>query len=161
MHDHFDSVHLSVSRFRPAASVAQLAEQLICNQQVAGSTPAASSARRIRRPVILEAGCSPDRAGQRSPLPPSSTCVPVSSFPHRPPHDHPHTTRRRPNAHHSHKQGEFPERSKGSDCKSDGFCLRRFESCTPQSHPNPGPGRLSRREATMGLDRGCSSMVEQ
>gem|GEM_PF-2483134 len=29
----------------PSASVAQLAEQLICNQQVAGSTPAASSAR--------------------------------------------------------------------------------------------------------------------
>ena len=32
-------------RLGPSASVAQLAEQLICNQQVAGSTPAASSAR--------------------------------------------------------------------------------------------------------------------
>ena len=29
--------------FLPAAGVAQLAEQLICNQQVAGSTPIASS----------------------------------------------------------------------------------------------------------------------
>ena len=44
-----ESVHFKVSRFRPAASVAQLAEQLICNQQVAGSTPAASSARRRSR----------------------------------------------------------------------------------------------------------------
>ena len=44
LHGLFESVHLSDSRSQPAASVAQLAEQLICNQQVAGSTPAASSA---------------------------------------------------------------------------------------------------------------------
>jgi hypothetical protein len=59
---------LQVSRFRPAASVAQLAEQLICNQQVAGSTPAASSVRRRRRTVGLRPGPVASRgAGAKTP----------------------------------------------------------------------------------------------
>ena len=34
-------------------------------------------------------------------------------------------------------QGGFPERPKGSDCKSDGYYLRRFESCTPHCFALP------------------------
>jgi hypothetical protein len=49
LHAEGQSVHLDGSRQRPAASVAQLAEQLICNQQVAGSIPAASSAGGLMR----------------------------------------------------------------------------------------------------------------
>ena len=45
LHGLFESVHYVIPRgLDQTASVAQLAEQLICNQQVAGSTPAASSA---------------------------------------------------------------------------------------------------------------------
>ena len=44
LHGLFESVHYVIPRgLDQTASVAQLAEQLICNQQVAGSTPAASS----------------------------------------------------------------------------------------------------------------------
>ena len=32
--------------------------------------------------------------------------------------------------------GGFPERSKGSDCKSDGLLLRRFESCIHHFYNN-------------------------
>ena len=45
LHGADETVDLFGSRSRRVASVAQLAEQLICNQQVAGSTPAASSRR--------------------------------------------------------------------------------------------------------------------
>ena len=38
--------------FLPAAGVAQLAEQLICNQQVAGSSPIASSTLWVKRDII-------------------------------------------------------------------------------------------------------------
>ena len=45
LHGLFESVHYVIPcGLDQTASVAQLAEQLICNQQVAGSTPAASSA---------------------------------------------------------------------------------------------------------------------
>jgi hypothetical protein len=54
-----------------SAGVAQLVEQLICNQQVIGSSPIASSSRVV---------------------------------------------------------GQVAKRSNASDCKSDGSCLRRFES---------------------------------
>ncbi len=141
LHGLFESVHYVIPRgLEQTSSVAQLAEQLICNQQVAGSTPAASSARRIRRPVIPEARHRPmHRALRESPLPPLPVAITFLPRPlNRPPiiHSHP---RRRQHAHHPRKQGEFPERSKGSDCKSDGFCLRRFESCTPQSRHQAVP----------------------
>ena len=45
LHVASESVDLFGSRSRRPASVAQLAERLICNQQVAGSSPAASSRR--------------------------------------------------------------------------------------------------------------------
>ncbi len=38
---------------RLCASVAQLAEQLICNQQVAGSTPVAGSDLRAHKPQVF------------------------------------------------------------------------------------------------------------
>ena len=75
---------------RPA-SVAQLAEQLICNQQVVGSSPSAS---------LLRA-----EQGEQTPL----EC---------------RTFREQPAEVYvldgPIRSGGFPERSKGSDCKSDG-----------------------------------------
>ena len=41
----FGSLRVGASSLRKEASVAQLAEQLICNQQVVGSSPSASSSR--------------------------------------------------------------------------------------------------------------------
>jgi hypothetical protein len=38
------------------------------------------------------------------------------------------------------RRGELPKRSNGSDCKSDGLCLRRFESCTPHSDSKTSQG---------------------
>lgn len=71
---------------RGFAGVAQLVEQLICNQQVEGSSPPAGS-----------------RAGESG----------GSSF------------------FYCCGNGEIPKRSTGADCKSVGFRLRRFESCSP------------------------------
>ena len=79
-----ESTILRVSRKkRPSADVAQLAEHLICNQAVASSILAVSSAgarERSRSPVVRDG------------------------------------------------RGGVPEWPKGSDCKSDGASLRRFES---------------------------------
>jgi hypothetical protein len=75
-------------RFRfNSAGVAQLVEQLICNQQVIGSSPIASSSRNDRQ-VTPQSGVTN-----------SSRVV-----------------------------GQVAKRSNASDCKSDGSCLRRFES---------------------------------
>ena len=75
---------LRVSRKKgPSADVAQLAEHLICNQAVASSILAVSSA-----------GDTSSRAGGPCAI----------------------------------KRGGVPEWPKGSDCKSDGASLRRFES---------------------------------
>ena len=53
LHGLFESVHYVIPRgLGQTASVAQLAEQLICNQQVAGSTPAASSAECASRQFV-------------------------------------------------------------------------------------------------------------
>ena len=71
---------------RGFAGVAQLVEQLICNQQVEGSSPPAGS-----------------RAGESG----GSSFFIVCG------------------------NGEIPKRSTGADCKSVGFRLRRFESCSP------------------------------
>ena len=68
-----------------SAGVAQLVEQLICNQQVIGSSPIASSSRVV---------------------------------------------------------GQVAKRSNASDCKSDGSCLRRFES-SPAHGDFEGKSRAS------------------
>ncbi len=73
-----------------SASVAQLAEQLICNQQVVGSSPSASSRYKLR------SGRKERVTGLRS--------VEIKGL----------------RAHPAAANGGFPERSKGSDCKSDG-----------------------------------------
>ena len=164
-------------RLGPSASVAQLAEQLICNQQVAGSTPAASSARpdgrrqpRGRRrptgrdtpgPKQTRKTITGTRHTTRHTLRPGAASTarhePLDSRTthHKKPHEGDHgrhpPTGNQPatyppasacepwpagrQAQRSGAGGEFPERSKGSDCKSDGLCLRRFESCTPHFPP--------------------------
>jgi hypothetical protein len=68
-----------------SAGVAQLVEQLICNQQVIGSSPIASSSRVV---------------------------------------------------------GQVAKRSNASDCKSDGSCLRRFESSPAHGVLQDWVGRL-------------------
>jgi hypothetical protein len=115
------------------ASVAQLAEQLICNQQVAGSTPAASSAcpaSRRRRPEF-----STHQPFNTPHLPARGHVQPTNTASGQPPRAHNTGTQPKhpslPLPIRARARGEFPERSKGSDCKSDGFFLRRFESCTP------------------------------
>ena len=168
LHGLFESVHYVIPRgLDQTASVAQLAEQLICNQQVAGSTPAASSASCSSRPYV---------SGFNSPTRSTDSSLRRSNATY-PPTRHPITRQRsRPTSEHTRGQplrkhtaeaaaehpktgapetgtqahqpsmlaaqpararGEFPERSKGSDCKSDGLLLRRFESCTPHCHVCP------------------------
>ncbi len=154
LHGLFESVHLADSRSQPAASVAQLAEQLICNQQVAGSTPAASSAHSPASSSAMSRKQTPEHT--------STSKLQASRSTH-----HTFTFTKKPR-----KKGEFPERSKGSDCKSDGLCLRRFESCTPQSCLRSLPRQPGwAAESSFWLlgsalppwlaRRGCSSMVEQ
>ena len=105
--------------FPPAAGVAQLAEQLICNQQVAGSTPIASS-------IFSGAG-----AGRR-PKFPARVRTSRLSVPFRA--DRPvkvtllfrlHAKRA---AAHFVRRGGVPEWPKGTDCKSVVVRLRWFKS---------------------------------
>ncbi len=145
-----------------AASVAQLAEQLICNQQVAGSTPAASSLGNghaaedwLDAPPGLWDGVSAAgpfwwmACGRQA----------VAEPPRRDfePTDRRFRTRARPNRlakagctwriRRSQRErlsqkdvntGEFPERSKGSDCKSDGIAFAGSNPALP-THPRPTP----------------------
>lgn len=157
-----ESVHFKVSRFRPAASVAQLAEQLICNQQVAGSTPAASSARRRSRLDRSEA--SAGRWRQPSASTDASAAadrrdradgVVRPAGPRSPRSDHQHQTTKsrydtRTRTHAERRRspyttGEFPERSKGSDCKSDGYAFAGSNPALPSlatSQSRPSPSRV-------------------
>ncbi len=74
LHVASESVDLFGSRSKRPASVAQLAERLICNQQVAGSSPAASS-RRSRMETVRRTSvcglfrCSDADTGRRLCLP--------------------------------------------------------------------------------------------
>ena len=88
---------------RPA-SVAQSAEQLICNQQVVGSSPSASS---YMEPPCFFPGDRPTRT---------------------PSGEGDGDRRRGPRSKQEKNGGGFPERSKGSDCKSDG---NAFEGSNP------------------------------
>jgi hypothetical protein len=159
LHGLFESVHYVIPRgLDQTASVAQLAEQLICNQQVAGSTPAASSAcpasRRRRtenstryRTATPSQPATTKKTTYQAEVTSTTRTLPAGSHPG---HTYRHTTKASvaDSAQRAEARGEFPERSKGSDCKSDGFFLRRFESCTPHCPmcPNPkcsGPIRSS------------------
>ena len=153
LHGLFESVHYVIPRgLDQTASVAQLAEQLICNQQVAGSTPAASSAcpaSRQCRPDFSthERTAIPEVTQFRKPPAQSLSQPEVTSTTRREPagthQGHPTGTQPKhpslPLPHGGRARGEFPERSKGSDCKSDGLFLRRFESCTPHCPVCRGP----------------------
>ena len=89
------------------------------------------------------------RGHHQHPPPPHST---RATHPHAPlPGGPASSSRRRPTRCRDAARGEFPERSKGSDCKSDGFSLRRFESCTPHSQERWNERRLQ-RTSTRCLD---------
>lgn len=89
-----------------SASVAQLAEQLICNQQVVGSSPSASSL--CRRTIA------------------------ASEYRHR------SGNLSRWMEQYMKFAGGFPERSKGSDCKSDGNAFAGSNPAPPIGKiPNP------------------------
>ena len=138
LHVASESVDLFGSRSKRPASVAQLAERLICNQQVAGSSPAASSRRSrmetVRRTFVFGLVRRSDAdTGRRLCLPTEPATHWARSIQHfgkkkiwclkgekqggqleEPPgiSKKAFTT--------TFCEGEFPERSKGSDCKSDG-----------------------------------------
>ncbi len=98
-----------VSRVNRAfADVAQLEEQLICNQQVKGSSPFVSSSK-------MAGGMRPLLQGVH---PASATRGGLLAGPTRP--------------------GGVPEWPKGADCKSAGDSLRRFESYPHHSVVGPG-----------------------
>ena len=124
-----------------------MVEQLICNQQVVGSSPSASSytwiVRRVNGigsvdraatgrshqrlaevfgPSRLVARSAPVLVNRRSQY---RLFAGMSVMRRVGP-------RRGGSTLSCSWHGELPKRSNGSDCKSDGLCLRRFESCTPQ-----------------------------
>jgi hypothetical protein len=100
------------------ASVAQLAEQLICNQQVVGSSPSASSSIGLRV-AWARLSCPGSRLGNwewRRRWIAVARIVPASR---RAACRWPLVARRSVVG----IDGGFPERSKGSDCKSDGYAF--------------------------------------
>jgi hypothetical protein len=134
------------------AGVAQLVEQLTCNQQVDGSNPPASSERRevvgtISRLWVLPQ--EPQKASLRDPfgrIPPSAqSCVGIISgttvLPQETRQDFlrdprgkmcPPASRCTQGCFLSRRRvdsdGQVAKWLNASDCKSDGSCLRRFES---------------------------------
>ena len=85
-----------------------MAEQLICNQQVVGSSPSASSL--SSQSMIISAAFVRDRTAKCDFPTPGG--IPKSWG-----------------------QGGFPERSKGSDCKSDGNAFAGSNPAPPISLP--------------------------
>ena len=148
------------------AGVAQLVEQLPCKQQVMGSNPVASfrvshavSRRRGRAGGSSPGGLSPGRVrtpqtqARQGLMPPSPRftfqssvreirlrSAGVGSFP-RGAGGFPWTERAGPAIPADRQQGGVPKRSNGTDCKSVGARLRRFES---SPHHSPGAERKDR-----------------
>ena len=130
------------------ADVAQTAERLTCNQQVAGSTPAVGSRRARERTRHASRGSSSvgrasafqaERRGFDSRLPLSRPAQVAQSAEHVLGKDEVGgsipllgllnavaAVRVEPRC--AAGRGEVPKRPKGADCKSAGSCLRRFES---------------------------------
>ena len=119
---------LGRSRMLCVAGVAQLVEQLICNQQVAGSSPFASSVRRALkrgRPGGVRAGTRRDDR-------------PVHCI--------------------TYEDGGLPEWLKGADCKSAGVSLRWFKSnILHHGRPNKNNVLVQGVELEAGI-RGNSSI---
>ena len=104
----------------PSASVAQLAEHLICNLEVVGSSPTASSVRMDGRRVTSERSRTGSGSELSRSLLPSSTAVEAEGVAEAARF---HGGVRDPG-------GQIPKRPTGPDCKSGGYHLRRFESCS-------------------------------
>ena len=103
---------------RSYAGVAQLVEQLICNQQVIGPSPIASS--RV--------------TGEK------------------------YHSLREAESLLSRVAGQVAKRSNASDCKSDGSCLRRFESSP--AHKVLGEGAVMFFDDFVELNAGVTQLVE-
>ena len=114
-----------IYRFSPGkkqASVAQLAEQLICNQQVVGSNPSAGSV----IPLSWQSGAL-FRIEQEGQGRIENTFNPALIRQNK-----------------IQTGGGFPERSKGSDCKSDGIA---FAGSNPAPPTCGFPGRRPKAAA--------------
>jgi hypothetical protein len=96
------------------AGLAQLVEQLICNQQVAGSSPITSSKFYDRLDEVRVFGKV--REEKKFLLETSESSLKLKQ-------NQKNRFRKR-----FRKNGQMPEWLKGADCKSAGFGLRRFES---------------------------------
>ena len=147
LHGLFESVHYVIPRgLDQTASVAQLAEQLICNQQVAGSTPAASSAR--RPPPVSGGGAGVSGVG-RGPSPANRR---------RPHWRHTHT----PDPHHA---GSYPSGQRGQTVNLMAYAFAgsnpALPSDSPFGDPLPHPPAPGRQRPFAARPCGCSSMVEQ
>jgi hypothetical protein len=115
----------STLRDTSPADVAQLAERLTCNQQVAGSTPAVGSVRPVSAPRT--AGFRAGRGNAQRGADRRARSEQRRSRTPRTAEEREASTRRdAPRC--AFPQGEVPEWPKGADCKSAGVCLRRFES---------------------------------
>ena len=150
-----------------AASVAQLAEPLICNQAVVGSSPAAGSSIRGQHALYL-----PKRQGTDRPRPQGPPAFRAAPWQR----DRNEMTRERgprrsrptdaelPHAWTGHHEagrptilrskehpGGIPERPKGSDCKSDGHA---FAGSNPAPPTTRVPSRLRHLPRDSGFLRG-------
>jgi hypothetical protein len=115
------------------ASVAQSAEQLICNQQVVGSSPSASSYR-MRSAVICQSPARRRPATWIAVLGAPALGAPAYRTSGRTEPCGAGWSRATPLGKRKDvdsRAGGFPERSKGSDCKSDGYAFAGSNPAPP------------------------------
>jgi hypothetical protein len=150
LHGLFESVHYVIPRgLDQTASVAQLAEQLICNQQVAGSTPAASSAcpASRRRRLNLVRSQQPRRSSTTVRQQPTSTfptcqpevtssqpTLPAGSYHGRTTQAHNPSIHRCPCPFGREHEGSFPSGQRGQTVNLMDFSFAGSNPALPTAH---------------------------